>query len=307
MRVMFIFFLAFSATFAIGAIRPLPQKIDVDLAKAKLGRTLFSETLLSSDRSTACASCHDFNHGGADPRPVSLGVGNREGNIQSPTVYNARFNFKQFWNGRADSLREQAEGPIHNPAEMDLNEMVIEKRLNGRDDYKKAFKSVYGTKSIRYEQVIDAIVEFENALVTPNSKFDRYLRSETQLSEAEQEGYKRFKKLGCITCHNGINIGGNSFQKIGIFKPYAFDPAIPDLHALTKQEEHKNVFKVPTLRNISQTAPYFHDGKAATLRDAIRTMSYHNLGITLDEESADLLVRFLRTLDGERPAILDLP
>ncbi len=287
------------------SIMPLPQQLnDINIAKAKLGKKLFQETILSADNSVSCHSCHNFKFGGADPRPVSLGVNKNRGNIQSPTVYNARYNFKQFWNGRADTLLDQADGPVHNPMEMGMDAVVIEKRLNANAAYRKAFMRVYGSSKVLYRQVIDAIVEFEMALVTPNSKFDRYLRDEIQLSEREMKGYLSFKQRGCITCHNGINIGSNSFQKMGLFNPYDFNGTYPDRHAITHQEYDKNVFKVPTLRNIELTGPYFHDGSVNTLKEAVEKMTFHNLGFKMKEVELDNMVLFLKTLTGEQPAIL---
>ncbi len=285
-------------------IRPLPRKVDYDAAKAALGQMLFSDTILSKDRKVSCASCHSFEHGGADPRPVSIGVDGKKGNIQSPTVFNARYNFRQFWNGRADSLEEQAGGPIHNPVEMAMDSAVVEKRLNADPYYRKAFRKVFGSPKISYAQVIAAIVEFEKALVTPDSRFDRFLRGETELTPLEAEGYRRFKELGCVTCHNGINIGGNSFQKMGIFVPYKYDASAPDRYRVTRNERHKNVFKVPTLRNIALTAPYFHNASAQTLEEAVRTMSFHNLGTELSGEDVKAITAFLKTLTGKVPEIL---
>lgn len=286
-------------------IVPLPQTVDYDLQKAAVGKVLFSDTVLSKDETVACATCHSFNFGGADPRPVSIGIGGKKGNIQSPTVYNARFNFKQFWNGRAESLTEQANGPIHNPVEMGMESRIVENRLNADPAYRALFKKAYGTNHIRYEQVIDAIVEFEKALVTPDSRFDRYLRGEITLTPLELEGYRRFKALGCITCHNGINIGGNSFQKMGLFVPYKSDKSFPDRYSVTKKPLHINVYKVPTLRNIALTAPYFHDASAKTLTEAVGTMSYHNLGSHLSEKDTEAIVAFMKTLTGEKPKVLE--
>jgi len=297
----------FAAVSIAGPIVPLPRKInDIDIKKALLGRKLFSETLLSSDRTVSCHSCHSFDYGGADPRIVSVGIDEKHGNIQSPTVYNSRYNFKQFWNGRVNTLKEQADGPTHNPMEMGMNALLIEKRLNNDKEYKKEFAAVYGSSEIRYEQVIDAIVEFERALVTPDSKFDRFLRNEIKLNKEEMKGYLAFKQRGCITCHNGINIGENSFQRMGLFVPYDFNGSYPDRHSVTHKEQDKNVFKVPTLRNIELTAPYFHDGSSKTLDKAIRKMSHHNLGVNLKEDEIHNIVQFLKTLTGKRPAILDL-
>jgi cytochrome c peroxidase len=297
----------FTTVLIAGPIVPLPRKInDIDIKKALLGKKLFSETLLSSARTVSCHSCHNFDYGGADPRIVSVGIDEKHGNIQSPTVYNSRYNFKQFWNGRVNTLKEQADGPTHNPMEMGMNALLIENRLNNDKEYKKEFAMVYGSSEIRYRQVIDAIVEFERALVTPDSKFDRFLRNEIKLSEEEMKGYLAFKQRGCITCHNGINIGENSFQRMGLFVPYDFNGSYPDRHSITHKEQDKNVFKVPTLRNIELTAPYFHDGSSKTLSEAIRKMSHHNLGVKLKDDEINNIVQFLKTLTGKRPAILDL-
>lgn len=293
-----------SALFAAEPITPLPKHITYNKQKALLGKYLFFDPILSRDKTISCASCHDFNHGGADPRPVSIGVGGKKGRVNAPTVYNAYFNFRQFWNGRAKNLKDQANGPVHAPNEMAMNEKLIEQRLNDNPFYKKLFKKVYHTDSIRYWMVLDAIAEFEKALITPNSKFDKYLRGEAKLSPLEKKGYSLFKKLGCITCHNGINIGSNSFQKIGVIHKYPGKPGA-DRYEVTKNPLDRYKYKVPSLRNITLTAPYFHDGSAKTLEKAIDLMAYHNLGFKLTKNQKEALIAFLKTLTGERPKILD--
>ncbi len=182
---------------------------------------------------------------------------------------------------------------------------TVENRINKSVEYKKLFKLVYGTPHITYSQILEAIVEFENALTTPNSKFDKFLRDEIQLTKDEKEGYILFKQNGCITCHNGINVGGNSFQKMGTFLEYEQKSDFPDRSKVTNNPNHKNVFKVPTLRNISKTAPYFHDGSAKTLKEALTIMAKHNLGVKLEDEEVKKIIAFLKTLDGETPKILD--
>lgn len=304
-RTLFTLFVLALFALAQEPISPLPGSVTYDRAKAAIGRQLFSDTILSKDRSVACVSCHSFDFGGADPRKVSVGIKGKKGNIQSPTVYNARYNFKQFWNGRADSLKAQAGGPIRNPIEMAMDSKLVEKRLNADTRYRELFRSVYGTSRITYDQAIDTIVEFEKALVTPNSRFDRFLRGEIELMPMEAEGYRRFKAYGCVTCHNGINIGGNSFQKMGLFVPYHHNKSIEDRYAVTKDEHHKNVYKVPTLRNIALTAPYFHDASAKTLEEAVQKMSHHNLGVELNKKDVETIVAFLKTLTGERPKVLE--
>lgn len=288
-------------------ISPLPQKIEIEKEKAMLGKLLFEDTLFSRDNSTSCLSCHNIYEGGADTREVSLGFDGKSGDIQSPTVLNARYNFRQFWNGRAKDLKEQVDGPITNPVEHNMELDLVEKRLNHSPLYKKKFYEVYGISTIGYKDFVDAIVHFENALVTPNAKFDQYLRGETDLSFEEKEGYKLFKNNGCITCHNGINIGGNSYQKMGTFKNYQTPKSYPDRSLITKKLSHKNVFKVPTLRNIALTAPYFHDASAKSLEEAIESMSLFNLGIRLSPEEVSKISTFLQTLTGDSPAILEAP
>jgi cytochrome c peroxidase len=291
--------------YASEPISPIPTNNEVDLPKAKLGQKLFFDTLLSKDNSTACVSCHNVFEGGADSNIVSRGFANKKGNIQSPTVLNCRYNFKQFWNGRARNLMQQADGPINNPVEHNMDAKTVENRINESKEYKRLFKLVYGTSHISYKQVLEAIVEFENALTTPNSRFDRFLRGEIRLTKDEKEGYILFKQNGCITCHNGVNIGGNSFQKMGTFLEYEPKGDYPDRSKITHNPSHKNVFKVPTLRNINKTAPYFHDGSANTLKEALTVMAKHNLGIKLADKEVEKIISFLKALDGDRPKILD--
>jgi len=284
-------------------IRPLPTEIEYDPRKALIGRELFFDTILSRNRDISCATCHDPEQGGTVHLRFSPKV-SEDLKANVPTVFNAVFNFRQFWNGRAKDLYEQAAVPILNPAEMDLTKEEVEKRINENEKYRRMFKEVYGIDYITFDHVIDAIVEFEKALITPNSRFDRYLRGEIDLTESEKEGYALFKKLGCITCHNGINIGGNSFQKFGVVNPYKWEPYFPDRYKITGREEDKNVYKVPSLRNVAITYPYFHDGSAATLEEAVKKMAYHQLGITLSDEEVTKIVDFLKSLTGEMPAIL---
>lgn len=296
-----------SAGLAIHAqepILPLPATTEIDKTKAELGKFLFFDPNLSKDKTVSCASCHDPANGGADPRIVSIGIEGRKGSVNAPTVFNAYFNFRQFWNGRAENLEEQAQGPLHNPAEMGMDKNAVVAYLSDTPEYLNLYQKAYRSRNVRYENIIDAIAEFEKALITPNSKFDRFLRRETKLDPEERAGYRLFKTLGCITCHNGINIGGNSYQKLGTIIPYDWEYNLSDRYYVTGREEDKNVFKVPTLRNIVNTAPYFHDGSATSLDTALQTMAYHNLGLKLSTKEQKLLSRFLHTLTGETPAIL---
>lgn len=292
-----IWLILFAILFADEPIKPIPKTIPFDAKKALIGKKLFFDTSLSKDGSIACINCHNIFSGGADPRVVSEGVEGKKGNIQAPTVFNAVFNFRQFWNGRAKDLYEQAKGPLLNPVEHGMSIKSIEAVVNGNKEYKKLFKKSY----ITFYDVIDAIVEFEKTLITPDSKFDKFLRGEAQLSKKEFNGYLLFKHYGCISCHNGINVGGNSFQKIGAFFEYKTKKTYPDRYSLTKDPDDKNVFKVPTLRNVALTAPYFHDGSAKTLKEAIKKMAFYNLGRELEEKETENIEAFLNTLTGTKP------
>ncbi len=283
-------------------IEPI-KELTYNYPKAILGMTLFNDPSLSSDKTVSCQNCHKYNHGGADTKPFSRGVKERKGFINSPTVYNAVFNFRQFWNGRAKTLEEQEIEPLTNHHEMNMTKGKIEKYLNSNDYYISRFKKIYHTKPTM-ENMINAIAEFEKTLTTPNSKFDRYLRGETQLSKKELKGYNIFKSYGCITCHNGINVGGNSFQKIGILNPFPRLPNTLDRFAVTKNPHDKNVFKVPTLRNIALTSPYFHNATQKTLKNAIKSMAYYNLGFDLEDDEVEEIESFLKTLTGEKPKFL---
>ncbi len=301
-----IFFLILTAIFlyAQNAIQPIPKHIPYNKHLANLGKILFFDPNLSSDRSVSCASCHKMEHGGADTTPKSIGVGGQMGDLNSPTVFNAVFNTSQFWNGRAKDLTDQVWGPLHNPKEMNMSDDLLLSRLNGSSFYKKRFQKVFGSLPITYKMVAQAIAEFEKVLITPDCKFDRYLRKEVKLEPKERQGYLLFKRLGCITCHNGINMGGNSFQKIGSVIP--FDrPTIHDRFEVTKKRSDKGLYKVPTLRNIALTSPYFHDGSIPTLQEAITKMSYHNLGFSLTKKEQILILKFLQTLTGKIPSILE--
>jgi len=285
-----------------GSISPIPENAPFDKEKAKLGELLFFDPILSKDKTISCASCHNPSQGWADRRKVSIGVYGRKGFIQSPTVLNARFNFVQMWDGSCKTLKDQIRKPIHNPVEMDMSNELVEKRLNTSKKYKKLFKKVYHKDYITYDMMADAIAEFEKALYTPNCKFDLYLKGKAKLTKEEKKGYMLFKSYGCIICHNGVNIGGNSFQRMGAI--HALKDCKGDRYSLTHDPEDKCVYKVPTLRNIELTAPYFHNASAKTLLEAVENMGYYNLGIKIPTKDAKAIVAFLKTLTGETPKFL---
>ena len=286
--------------FATELITPIPDSVPYDLQKAKLGERLFFDPVLSRDGSIACVSCHDIFQGGAEPRNTSIGVDGQKGLINAPTVLNAVFNIAQFWDGRAESLKEQAKGPIVNPIEMDNTFENLVATLQGNQEYRNEFARIY-PEGITTDTIADAIGEYEKTLITPGSRFDSYLKGDRSiLTEAEQEGYALFKSKGCISCHHGVNIGGNQYQRFGAVIPNEkIGRENLGRFAVTGDPDDKYYLKVPTLRNISKTAPYFHDGSVASLSEAVKLMSFHQLGIELKPDEITKIVKFLHTLDGE--------
>ncbi len=283
---------------------PLPQNPQYDKEKANLGKLLYLDTRLSGDGTVACVSCHELATGsGVDGLSTSTGIRGQKGPVNAPTVYNSRYNFVQFWDGRAKDLQDQAGGPVENPLEMGAKFPEVIKRLKKDDNYVALFKALYHD-DISKEHITDAIAEFEKALVTPNSKFDKFLRGDTAaLNEQEKEGFKLFQNKGCVACHNGMNMGGNLYQKAGVFEKFPQTDNFTGRYAVTKDEKDKYFVKVPTLRNIARTAPYFHHGKTPDLKTAVMQMAYYQLGITITIEEANALVAFLTTLNGEVPEI----
>ncbi len=305
---MFLFcFLWFGSVLIWGAepIRPLPVKVNYDRQKALLGKKLFSDPILSRNNTIACVHCHDLQHGGDDGLRFSFGIEGREGNVNAPTVYNSRYNFRQFWDGRARDLREQALCPIKNPHEMDqsVEEGIIKLKADAK--YRQWFARLY-PGGITRDTVADAIVEFEKALVTPNAPFDKYLRgSKAAMTKAAKKGYSLFKSKGCILCHNGMNIGGNFYNKFGIHQP--IKSVNLGRYAVTHREKDRMVFKVPSLRNVAMTAPYLHDGRATTLTEVVKIMSKYQLGRDMTENEIRSIVAFLKSLSGKIPDIAGMP
>jgi cytochrome c peroxidase len=284
-------------------ILPLPRAVSAPPGEVDLGRRLFHDPRLSHDGTVSCASCHDLSAGGADARTRSRGVDGREGEVNAPTVLNAAFNFKQFWDGRAATLEEQIDGPVANPNEMASDWPAVMAVLRADPAYVEAFARVF-PDGINQENAKRAIASFERSLVTP-SRFDRYLRGDASaISDGEREGYELFKDLGCTSCHQGVNVGGNMFQTMGALGDYFADRGNvtrADLGRfnVTGRERDRFRFKVPSLRNVALTAPYFHDGHARTLEDAVAMMARYQLGHELSAREIELLVAFLRSLTGE--------
>ena len=282
-------------------IQPLPEMV-LDAAKVMLGKRLFHETKLSADNSISCASCHGLTQGGVDNLSVSVGIGGAKGSINAPTVLNSGLNFRQFWDGRADTLEAQAEGPVHNPLEMGSSWSEVVVKLQQDADYPQAFAALY-PDGISGEAIKDAIATFERSLVTP-SRFDDYLLGDANaISADEKKGYELFKNYGCVACHQGRNAGGNMYQYFGVMGNYFEDrgnitTADYGRYNVTGKEHDKFMFKVPSLRNIALTAPYFHDGSATTLEDAVGIMVKYQLGRLVPDEDKALIVKFLHTLTG---------
>ncbi|MGE5467534.1 MAG: cytochrome-c peroxidase, partial [Ignavibacteria bacterium] len=268
-----------------------------------LGAKLFHDTRLSHDDSISCASCHKLDRAGIDERPTAVGIGGKVGKVNTPTVFNAAYNFVQFWDGRAASLEVQAAGPVHNPLEMASDWPEVIGKLSQDRYYRDAFGRLYAV-GITATAITDAIATFERSLVTPDSRFDRFLRGEKgAITERELRGYHLFKDFGCASCHQGINVGGNFYAGLGVFGNFFADrrkdaPEDQGRFNVTGKEKDRHFFKVPSLRNVARTAPYFHDGSVRTLPEAIRLMGRYQLGRSLSPEEVELIADFLKTLTG---------
>lgn len=264
------------------SFEPLPASI-IDKTKntalIALGKKLYLDPRLSVNDKISCNSCHQLNNFGVDNQPTSPGHDGRRGNRNSPTTFNAALHMAQFWDGRARDVEEQALGPILNPIEMGMpSEEAVVSKLKNIGEYQVMFAEAFKDEEdpIQYRNIGKAIGAFERTLIIP-SRFDDFLKGdESALSAAEKRGLKKFVRMGCSNCHNGVVIGGNSYKKLGLFEPYETD----DLgrYEVTGLETDKRVFKVPGLRNVTKTAPYFHDGSVATLDEAIRKMAKYQLG-----------------------------
>ena len=267
--------------------------------KIKLGRMLFYDTRLSKSQEISCNSCHLLDRYGVDGERTSKGHGGQRGQRNAPSVYNAALHIAQFWDGRAANVEEQAKGPVLNSVEMAMpSEDYVLVVLRSIPGYRPLFRAAFGTDGevITYDNMAKAIGAFERKLMTPGT-FDAFLAGDTSaLTEPQLMGLKTFMETGCITCHQGPAVGGGMFQKLGLVKPYGTED--PGRFDVTHQEADRGVFKVPSLRNVAQTAPYFHDGSIATLDEAIRIMGEHQLGVTLAPEKITSIRTFLQTLTG---------
>jgi len=296
--------LALGAPLEDEPIQPIPLKHGQDPSRAELGRRLFRDPRLSANGRVSCASCHDLAKGGADGLSRSPGLAGAITEVNTPTVLNASLNFKQFWNGRADTLEAQIDQVVQNPVEMGSTWPGVVQRLMLDPGYKADFARSY-IDGVTKANIQNAIATYERTLITPNSRFDRYLRGDDRAINAQEKlGYAKFKQYGCIACHQGMTVGGNMFEKFGVLDnaPAPGKTATPaDLgrFQVTGAERDKHVFKVPSLRNVALTAPYFHDGSAKTLEAAVDTMFRMQLGRIGAEADKALIVKFLGTLTGE--------
>lgn len=267
--------------------------------KIKLGRMLYFEKRLSKNQDIACNSCHKLDRHGVDGEPTSPGHRGQRGERNSPTVYNAALHIAQFWDGRAPNVEEQAKGPVLNPVEMAMpSEEAVVAVLRSIPDYRKSFRAAFpdGETAVTFDNMARAIGAFERKLMTP-ATFDAFLAGDkSALTEPQLAGLKTFMDTGCITCHQGPAVGGGMYQKLGLVKAYGSED--PGRFAVTGNETDRNVFKVPSLRNVAQTGPYFHDGSIATLDQAIRVMAEHQLGVQLTPEKTASIKAFLGTLTG---------
>ena len=287
-------------------IYPVPDRPDIDPALLELGHDLFHDTRLSPDNSIACGTCHVVANGGDDDRRFAVGIEGQTGERNSPTVLNASLNFRQFWDGRAGDLAEQAQGPLFAANEMGWDSWdSLLAHLRSQADLVPRFEEVFG-EGPTSENVILAIVTFEEWLLTPDAPFDRWLKGEDDaLSEDALAGYERFKELGCIACHQGQNVGGSMFQRVGRVAPTSFEGEEGHRGRFDQTGNDRDLhrFKVPSLRNVARTAPYLHDGSIATLAEAIQYMAEYQLGTSLSERDVELVEAFLSSLNGELPPL----
>ncbi len=287
---------------------------DIEKFRIYLGHKLYTDTRLSTTNEVSCASCHDLTRGGTDNKPKSEGVPGPDGKpqlggVNAPTVYNAAGNIRQFWDGRAADLKEQAGGPPLNPVEMGYAHpddwAKIAEKLAQDPELVSLFALVYGDKGITGDTITDAIAAFEKTLATPGSDFDRYLRGDKGAMDAEQvKGLNAFVNHGCATCHSGPALGGLSFECVHTHAPFhAHMPKgyVEGAHGLadfTKNEAHRDMFRVPTLRNVALTYPYFHTGAIDRLEDAVRIMFDTEVGTKVSDSTVKAVTRFLEAQTG---------
>jgi cytochrome c peroxidase len=296
-----------SAWEALPTTAPAPADNPTTEAKVKLGQMLYHDPRLSSTGTVSCASCHNTMLGGEDNRPVAMGVNGQTGGRSAPTVWNSAFNTVQFWDGRAASLEDQAAGPVTNPIEMGMKDwQQVVKRLQSIDGYEAYFTKAFGPKSISKDSATKAIAAYERTLITPNSPYDRYVKGDKNALTAQQlQGMNKFKEIGCSGCHSGPAFNGpGTYQKFPVFSSGYFAAQFKKdkgRFEATKKKEDMHFWKVPTLRNIALTAPYFHNGKTKSLDDAVKLMAKLQANKDLSKQEIGDIVAFLNALTGEFP------
>jgi cytochrome c peroxidase len=296
---------------ALALFEPIPEAPDPvpDPAQVELGKMLFFEPRLSEAHNISCNTCHNLGTGGADLSRVSIGHRWQQGGRNSPTVLNSGFNTAQFWDGRAADLVEQAGGPMVNPVEMGSTEEHVVEMLNGIPGYREHFEAAFPGQDdpVTFANATQALAAFEETLITPHSAFDRFLSGEDDaLTDEQKTGLRLFVESGCAACHNGVNLGGSSYQPFGVVaKPEwtVLPPEDRGRYEVTRSEGDAYVFKVPTLRNVSLTPPYFHSGAVWDLATAVEIMGTSQLGAELNSEDAAAITAFLETLTGDQPEV----
>ncbi len=288
---------------------PAPANNPTTPEKVKLGQILYHDPRLSSTGTVSCASCHNTMLGGEDNRPNSMGVNGQTGGRSAPTVWNSAFNEVQFWDGRAASLEDQAAGPVTNPIEMGMknwNDVVV--RLKSIEGYQALFEKAFGKNSISKDNATKAIAAYERTLITPNSPYDKYVKgNKSAMTDQQVKGMEKFAELGCGGCHSGPAFNGpGMFQKFPVFSNGFFNAKYKFVKdkgraEVTKKESDNHFWKVPTLRNIAITAPYFHNGSVKTLDDAVKIMAKMQLDKDLSKDEIADIVAFLNALTGEFP------
>jgi len=295
-------------------IYPIPHSPVQDQDKLALGRLLFNDTRLTTEGTHACASCHHLDSGGDDGQRVSNPVGALAPRVNTPTIFNTQFNFRLNWDGSAENVAEQLDMAIqriggHN-GKSGWDELLA--RFNQDTQLVNSFKAVYSEKTITRESFTDALVIYLESLTTPDARFDKYLRGdENAINDDEKRGYALFKEYGCISCHQGMNVGGNLYQRFGIFYDYFrsrgdIQQADYGRMNVTGESTDMHVFKVPSLRNIALTAPYLHDGRSKSLRDVITVMGRTQLGFEIEEHDIEYIIKFLNTLTGDTSHITNM-
>ncbi len=288
-------------------IKPIAPAVITEPEKVELGKKLFFDPRLSMSGIISCNTCHNLSLGGTDNLKTSIGHKWQAGPVNSPTVFNSSLSIAQFWDGRAANLKEQAAGPIQAEVEMAMPHTLAVDVIKSIPGYVEIMQQVYGTPEVNLDRITDAIAAFEETLVTPNSRFDQWLMGDdSAITAKELAGYQLFKNSGCVACHNGEALGGTSFQKMGLVAPYESSSPAEGRFAVTGKDKDRFSFKVPTLRNVELTYPYFHDGEAATLEEATDIMGRLQLGRKYSAEEIEMLVAFMKTLTGELPK-LELP